>query len=267
MQRYQNVAYNGSTNQLIPTPTINVFLPGTTTNVTIYSDEGVTSKANPFSGDAFGRYDFYVANGDYDIRVEGAGVSAYTLGDVSIFDARTHVHGVGGVTAIVLDTPTATIDIVNTTTETDLYNFSVPGATLGTTGGLRLHLLLDYLNNTGSNRQATIRIYLGSTLICTFTDTMGFSADRAAMIIEAWVFAKGATNSQIGMGRFMKNDPGSIASGGGTAGTTRELEIAGNNAMAEDSTAARTLRVSWAHSAADALLSVRRLTARLEPIR
>lgn len=267
MQRYQNVAYNGSTNQVIPTPTITVYLPGTTTTVTIYSDEGTTPKANPFSGDAFGRYDFYVANGDYDIKVEGAGVSAYTLADVSIFDVRTHYHGVGGVAAIVLDAPTGTIDVVNTTTETDLYNFSVPAGTFGTNGGLRLHLLMDYLNNTGGNRSTTIRGYLGSTLIFTFTDAMGASADRAAMMVELWIFAKGATNSQIGMGRFMKNDPGSIASGGGTAGTTRELEIAGNNAMAEDTTGARTLRVTWAHSAADANLSVRRLTARLEPIR
>jgi len=93
MQRYQNVAYNGSTNQVIPTPTITVYLPGTTTTVTIYSDEGTTPKANPFSGDAFGRYDFYVADGDYDIKVEGTGVSAYTLGDVTIVDPKKFIRG------------------------------------------------------------------------------------------------------------------------------------------------------------------------------
>jgi len=48
--------------------TVTVYIAGTTTLATIYSDNGVTTKANPFTTDIYdGRYNFYAANGAYDL--------------------------------------------------------------------------------------------------------------------------------------------------------------------------------------------------------
>lgn len=48
--------------------TVTVYQAGTLTLAEIYSDNGVTFKANPFQTDAFdGRYNFYAVNGVYDL--------------------------------------------------------------------------------------------------------------------------------------------------------------------------------------------------------
>lgn len=67
-----------------PGCTVTVYLAGTVTPATIYSDSSATPKANPFtasSSDA--SWTFYIAPGNYDIRFSGTGVaSPFTLGDV-----------------------------------------------------------------------------------------------------------------------------------------------------------------------------------------
>ena len=46
---------------------VTVYAAGTTTLATLFSDDGVTSQANPFLTDASGEYHFYVESGIYDI--------------------------------------------------------------------------------------------------------------------------------------------------------------------------------------------------------
>lgn len=60
---------------------------GTLTAATLYSDDGVTVKTNPAVTDASGRYDFYVANGRYDLVFTGAGFTGFTQFNVEITDA------------------------------------------------------------------------------------------------------------------------------------------------------------------------------------
>ena len=43
----------------------------TAANATIYSDDGVTTKTNPFTNDADGEFFFYARNGRYDIELSG----------------------------------------------------------------------------------------------------------------------------------------------------------------------------------------------------
>ena len=54
----------------------------------IFSDNGVTAKGNPFSNDANGSFEFYAANGRYDIVLAKAGVTfvAADLADIALFD-------------------------------------------------------------------------------------------------------------------------------------------------------------------------------------
>ncbi|HTD23739.1 MAG TPA: hypothetical protein VK738_13860 [Terriglobales bacterium] len=66
--------------------TITVKLAGTNTNATIYSDDGVTTKSNPFSADSLGHFDFYAASGKYDITITGTQLTTYTLPNQVVFD-------------------------------------------------------------------------------------------------------------------------------------------------------------------------------------
>ncbi|MET3372019.1 hypothetical protein ABIC89_001060 [Variovorax boronicumulans] len=82
MQKYQNniAARNGDAVVGIK---VLIKLAGTATPATIYSDDGVTVTPNPLTTNANGYFEFYVANGLYDIAVSG--VNMYT--DVLIADA------------------------------------------------------------------------------------------------------------------------------------------------------------------------------------
>ena len=65
--------------------TITVYAAGTANLSTIYSDTAGTAESNPFTTDANGRLSFYADEGEYDIKVSGAGITTYTLEDVSIY--------------------------------------------------------------------------------------------------------------------------------------------------------------------------------------
>lgn len=69
--------------------TVNVYAAGTTTPSTIYSDNGVTTKANPTSTNTNGYYEFYVADGLYDILITKSGHDSVTLTNVLIEEAST----------------------------------------------------------------------------------------------------------------------------------------------------------------------------------
>ena len=93
----QGVALDSNGNALA-SPSVTVLEADTTTEATIFSDKaGATEKANPFTGDAAGRWSFYVATGTYDLLFV-AGTNTYTLEDVEVQDLLTHAsrHHEGG---------------------------------------------------------------------------------------------------------------------------------------------------------------------------
>lgn len=57
----------------IPTPTVHLYEPGTTTHVSGLQDKDGLALANPFAGSATGQILFAAPDGDYDLRVTGAG--------------------------------------------------------------------------------------------------------------------------------------------------------------------------------------------------
>jgi len=69
-----------SSNDLIgsyPGCTVDVFISGTNTHASIYSDSGLTPLANPFTADVLnGNFGFYAAAGCYDVVTSGAGMPA-----------------------------------------------------------------------------------------------------------------------------------------------------------------------------------------------
>lgn len=82
---------------------VQVYDVDTTTGSTIYSDNGVTSKTNPLTTDANGQFDFYAANGRYDLVISGTGFTTKTLPDIRLEEQLDEASG----TATILDTTTA----------------------------------------------------------------------------------------------------------------------------------------------------------------
>ncbi len=65
--------------------TITVYLPGTLTLATLYSDDSSTPKANPFVASPAGYWYFYAGDSNYDIKISGAGIlnPFYRYGTIS----------------------------------------------------------------------------------------------------------------------------------------------------------------------------------------
>ena len=74
-----------------PGCTVTVFIAGTGTKATLFSDNSGTALGNPFTANTMtGQWDFYVANGDYSIQLSGGGIpTPFTIASVSMFDPLT----------------------------------------------------------------------------------------------------------------------------------------------------------------------------------
>lgn len=68
-----------------PLCTVSVFLNGTSTLATIFSDDNNTPLANPFAADSSANWFFYVGPGRYSIRFSGTGIATpFTVSDVVV---------------------------------------------------------------------------------------------------------------------------------------------------------------------------------------
>ena len=70
--------------------------PGTGALATLYSDDGVTTTSNPVSTNGQGQFDFYVADGRYDLTFSGTGITGKTIADIEITDVTESSTGDGG---------------------------------------------------------------------------------------------------------------------------------------------------------------------------
>lgn len=94
MEHYSNVAQDQNGRAVVGA-TVTVYNGGTTTLATIYSDNGVTLKANPFTTALDGIYDFYAADGRYDIKINKTGYTSIywdttKTSGLSLFDPLHH---------------------------------------------------------------------------------------------------------------------------------------------------------------------------------
>lgn len=161
------------------------------------------------------------------------------------------------------DRISATTDVVNTTTETNAYSYSVPGGTLGTTGVLRLIVTGDHLNNSGGGLSLTVRAKYGGVLLGSFSVSPVSNASRHSMNLEVVLSAAGATNTQVARFNLGFDSAGSAgAPPGAPSGASRYDNT--NNAVGVDSTASQSLVVTFQHSGANAATSARLLAATLE---
>src|SRR5262245_6769596 len=87
MQRFVGTIYDKD-GKALEGALITVKKAGTSTNATLYADNGITTKANGFTNDSNGSYEFYVQNGRYDIIPTKAGLTFDNndLADLVLYD-------------------------------------------------------------------------------------------------------------------------------------------------------------------------------------
>lgn len=178
------------------------------------------------------------------------------------------------------------VDVNNTTTETDLLSgttgsgyLKIPGNSLVALGGIRLILVGDYLNNTGSNRTIRLKIRIGSAVgspsFTTFStlwdsgvsDNIGSSPNRRSWEMALDLQALNATNSQNIGGEFQLSSQTAPTVGLGPLAAPSSAALMGSitgAATSVDYTVDTGIVVSVIHSFVSASLSMRLLEARIE---
>jgi hypothetical protein len=107
----------------------------------------------------------------------------------------------GGSTAI--DKVTANTTVVNTGAETNLYSFSTPGGTLGSSNALRLTIQITDLDVTDGDDCVLRFKYGGITLASvTVSNTTINPVSNAKALITFVIGADGASNAQVGSAFF-----------------------------------------------------------------
>lgn len=101
MQKYQNNVQN-TFGDAVSGVTVTIRTNPGGVLATIFSDNGVTGKANPFTNDSDGEFFFYAANGRYNIELSGP--ITETKSDVLLLDVATS----GGNPDVIADIVTAT---------------------------------------------------------------------------------------------------------------------------------------------------------------
>lgn len=90
MQRYVNfiasTTSTSSTLMVLSNATCTVYVAGTSTAATLYSDNGITPLANPFLSSSTGQVAFYAANGLYDLVVSKIGYLTVTISAIELDD-------------------------------------------------------------------------------------------------------------------------------------------------------------------------------------
>ena len=166
----------------------------------------------------------------------------------------------GATGVLMLDRNVAVNEIVNTATETELYNYTIPAGLLSTNKGVRVTIDGDYLNNSGSSETFTVRVKFGSTtMYADATGNLGSGATRypTKMVLE--LFNLDATNDQhVGMALLVGTN-GSPTTGVGvlTNGLVGSAGGVVSGVAAEDTTGALDLVVTIQHATAAATISFR----------
>lgn len=88
MQRFTTTVLARGTGLALSGALVTIYITGTTTKATLYSEDDVNSAelSNPLTADDYGRIWAYVPDGEYDLRVDHNANPSYTIPEVQIFD-------------------------------------------------------------------------------------------------------------------------------------------------------------------------------------
>lgn len=147
--------------------------------------------------------------------------------------------------------------VTNTTAETNLLNYTVAANTLGTKNALRVRMGGYYQNNTGATDTFRLKVIFGTTsLFDDLTIAIPQHTYYRAWHLDIMVYAYNATSVQQLTGVFALSDVVSPTAGFGNLAQVNLIDSALRGQAAEDSTAARALKVSCTHTTASASITL-----------
>ncbi len=190
-----------------PGCSVTVYLAGTITPATIYSDNASTPLANPFttSSAGSGYWFFYIDNGRYDVKLSGGNIpTPFTLGDILVADPSQFSVGVTQLNG------TSNQVCVNQTTGAVIAsictNPTLPGTTTGTfvgplTGNATTSSAFDHTPTKCSAGFYTLGVdALGNAQNCTAVSsaTGDVSSNTSTSIVNQGVLFADTTGKLIG---------------------------------------------------------------------
>lgn len=199
-----------------------------------------------------------------------AGAEAfYVDGQSGQVTAVGHLFGKSSYRAsLILDVDVSATSVVNTTTPTSVYSFSVPANILASTFGLRLTGTFNVENTTGSSQTLTVTVTFGGSTVVTgdiqFT-TSGTTPDRRFGTFTLTLRNFNATNAQragfVWAHALTAGDSnGSFFNGGNF------VWAGGHRALTVDTTSNQALAVGITLGAASAVFGIQLEEAVLELI-
>lgn len=174
----------------------------------------------------------------------GYTVTGISAGTGIVVTPTTGAISISATISAVYDRNTTGTVVSNTGTETSVYSKTIAGGQLSTNKYMRITMLGDYVNNSGSTSIFTIRVKYGGTTFTTMSYSFNSGATHGATKVQADVLAKGATNTQEGFGSYWWG----AGNTGGASGGIFGYDFTGHTGMAIDSTADQTLQITVQHS-------------------
>jgi hypothetical protein len=173
--------------------------------------------------------------------------------DIAAIDTRvTTLEGAGGGLNVLTRSVTE-IEITDTTTETNLVNYTIPADTLDENG--RRVVITQNLDvyNSGASRYFIVRLYIGGVEVFADRYPLSNSGRRRPVRIRTEIISVSTSVQMVRM-TFIANATNSLDPDTGTAGgldgtTAATFEVWGADSTA-DRTAAMSFTMSIAHSAA-----------------
>jgi hypothetical protein len=166
----------------------------------------------------------------------------------------------------ILNEDYSTVTVSNTSAETAVYTYTVPGGTLGTGGGLHIRLFGTYLNNHNTGDSVVVSVKFGATTLWSSSASLTTrSANPASLYFDVFLGNTGATNSQKlgGSVSFGRSPTSAPAAGTGSFSTTN-IDALPYGTSAEDSTAAKTLTITVKFNTAQTTLALSKQAAIVE---
>lgn len=146
-------------------------------------------------------------------------------------------------------------EVVSSVAETAVFSETITGGSLGTTRALRVTVLGDYLNNSGSSRNLTLRVKYGATTIGTITYAVATAATRHAVHLFTVLTAANSASAQYAHTRSVITANGALDGVTSLAGS--DGAYSAHASVAEASASDKTLAVTVEHSASASTISFR----------
>lgn len=207
---------------------------------------------------------------DGQLLIGKTSINGYALATLTGGTGLTVTNGSGTITlspsVTLLDKSTTEQIITNTTTPTSVYSFSVPGGTLSTNKTLRFTLTGYYNNTSGGNSTLAVTGVYGATTFAgpaSFTNFGNATVGPVTLVIL--LNANGATNSQRAV-TTVQMVPSTTTVAAAVFTATMQSAQAFHDALAEDSTAAKTFTITITHGTANAAITFKAWVRLLEII-